>query len=237
MFAKECAAFEVRALSASTTEIDLYDEIGGWGVTAAAFREALAQVKTPELILNINSPGGDIFDGIAIYNDILAHEAYVVVRVSGLAASAASVVAMAADRIEIGSTAFLMIHNAWTVAIGDNRELTERAALLRDIDQSIASTYATRTDLDPQEIAEMMNNETWMNGKKAVALGFADKLTDEAPETSAHFDLAAFKSVPRALKQPRHKVEASASPAKTAATDDLSPILAMLEKLQASLAH
>lgn len=114
-----------------------YGEIGPWGITAASFKKVLDTVSADELTLNINSPGGDIFDGLAIFQDLLAHKANVVVRVTGLAASAASIIAMAGDKIEIAEHAFVMIRNAWSVAIGDTREMTARAKLLKKIDSEL----------------------------------------------------------------------------------------------------
>lgn len=210
LFNKENASFEVFARENDTTEINLYDEIGGWfGVTAKQFRQQLDGVKSSKIILNINSPGGDVFDGIAIYNDLLAHKAYVVVRVTGLAASAASLIAMAGDEVQIADNAFFMIHNAWSVAVGDARAMTKRAGLLSKIDSELGDTYAARTGGDADDIREQMNDETWLNADEAVEQGFADQIisADEKADAKASFDLAPFKNVPKALK-PRRMAKA-----------------------------
>ena len=190
-------AFEVRAAE-SVTEIELYDEVGIWGVTAKAFRQQLRAVKDGDIRLRINSPGGDVFDGIAIFNDLVAHKGNVEIEVTGVAASAASIIAMAGDTIRVAENAFLMIHNAWTFAIGNRHDITETAAVLAQIDGALADTYAARTDVSRDEIVAMMDAETWMNGKEAVDKGFADEVA-ALPDAKAAFDLSGFKNTPNSL--------------------------------------
>jgi len=226
---------------AGVTEITLYDEIGRWGVSAKMFRAVLDRVETDQIVLNINSPGGDVFDGVAIYNDLLAHKSSVVVRVTGLAASAASLIAMAGDEIEIAENAFFMIHNAWSIAIGDSRELTARAKLLKTIDGKMADTYAHRTGQDAADIKQQMDDETWLTADDAVDLGFADKLIDtddEEAEARASFDLAPFKNVPRALVNARRKTRSKEAPAPLApvAHTDFSSLVAALNSLHGVIA-
>lgn len=191
-------AFGVRSAGA-VTEIELYDEIGFWGVSASDFRERLRDVKGGTIKLSINSPGGDVFDGIAIYNDLKSHAARVEVHVTGLAASAASLIAMAGDSITVASNAFLMIHNAWTVAIGDKAELRQVADVLAQIDGSLAETYAARTGQAIGDVVAMMDAETWLNGDEAKAKGFADATGPEASAKAA-FDLSCFNRVPDGLR-------------------------------------
>lgn len=176
--------------------IDLYDEIGPWGVTAREFRARLRESKASSITVRINSPGGDVFDGIAMHNDLIDHPAKVRVEITGVAASAASIVAMAGDRIAIADNAFLMIHNAWGIAAGDKQIMTDFAAVLTQIDAALVRTYAARTGLDEKRLAEMMTAETWLSGSAAVADGFADETT-AAEEVSARFDMSVFKNVPR----------------------------------------
>lgn len=234
------AKCEISAKSQAETEINLYGEIGFWGVTAQDFRATLSQVDTPKLILNINSPGGDVFDGIAIYNDLLAHSSSVVVRVTGVAASAASLIAMAGDTIEIAENAFFMIHNAWSVAVGDARVMTSKAKLLSKIDGELADTYAARTGGDLEDIKQQMNDETWLSGDEAVEQGFADTVIplNERSDNSNVFEFKNFKNVPRALKQPRAmaKAKPAVKPAKPAHTgEELSSVFASLDDLFAGL--
>lgn len=228
--AKAGAGFVVRA-KGNTAEIDLYDEIGYFGVTAKSFREALAGITADRITLNINSPGGDVFDGLAMRNDLLAHKAYVVVRVTGLAASAASVVAMAGDEVLVSDGAFLMIHNAWSVAIGDKRALTERAKLLGKIDASLAEIYSTKTGIDADEIAELMDDETWFSAQEAVDRGFADSVTDADAKASASFDLRQFRNAPSAIAA-QAKPNPEDKPATLASTgaEYLMEALAKLQK-------
>lgn len=206
------------------------------------FRDALARIDASTIVVNINSPGGDVFDGIAIYNDLLAHKAEVVIRVTGLAASAASLVAMAGDEITIAENAFFMIHNAWTFAIGDSREMTAQAKILKQVDGSLAETYAARTGQDVGDIRSLMDDETWLNGDDAVEQGFADKIisADEpaGADARASFGLAAFKNVPRALKPRRmakakSKVDPVVEP--EAPATDFSSVMAGLNSLSVEL--
>lgn len=210
-------------------------------MTAKAFRAALDGVSAASrIVLNINSPGGDVFDGIAIFNDLLAHKADVMVRVTGLAASAASVIAMAGDDIHIAENAFFMIHNAWSVAIGDSREMTARAKLLNQIDGQLASTYAARTGGDAADIKQQMDDETWLTASDAVDQGFADDVIplNEGADAAAFFDLSVFRNAPKALKPRRvAKAKAKAEPlATTPLVLDLSPLLAELNTTKALMA-
>jgi len=181
-------------------DIVIYDEISPWGVSALQVREALSHISAPQITVKINSPGGDVFDGITIHNDLRSHPALVNVKITGLAASAASIIAMAGDTIEMIDNAFIMIHNAWTLAIGDRHDMTAMADVLNEIDGALARTYANRTGIDAGDIAEMMDAETWLSGESAVEKGFADIATEAAP-VEALFDLAVFNSVPVALKR------------------------------------
>jgi ATP-dependent protease ClpP protease subunit len=215
-----------------------------WGVTAKAFREALNSVSTPTIKLNINSPGGDVFDGIAIFSDLVDHQATVDVRVTGLAASAASLIAMAGDTVTIAEHAFFMIHNAWTFSIGNKAQLQKDAQVLAKIDEQLADRYAQRTGQDIGDIVDMMDNETWINANEAVDLGFADEVSaseDGGEKARASFDLSDFKNVPRALKASRTsaKTKAGKKPAADPSqrpAEDFSSLAAALEKLNATIA-
>ena len=164
----------------SPFSIDVLDVIGenwdGTGMTAARMGGLLRMAGDRPVVVNINSPGGDVFEGLTIYNMLRAHSAQVTVRVLGLAASAASIIAMGGDRVEIAKAAFMMIHNTWVFAIGDRNELTTIAGQLAAFDEVMADLYAARTGLDAGRIATMMDRETWIAGKAAVADGWADDL-------------------------------------------------------------
>lgn len=159
-------------------EILIYDDIGPeeWGgVSAKAVKAQLdAMGDATEITVRINSPGGDVFDGFAIYNLLKQHPAHVTVKVDGMAASAASVIAMAGDTIEMASNARMMIHNPWTMAVGDSASLQKTAALLDQIKESIVATYKARVSMEEADIAEAMDAEFWFGAKAAIELGFAD---------------------------------------------------------------
>lgn len=181
------------------TQVDLYSEIGFWGTTAADFRRVLNQAG--DIKLRINSPGGDVFDGIAIYNDLVDHPGRVDVEISGMAASAASIIAMAGDSVKIHESDSIMIHNAWGVVIGNRHDLEQVSGILTDIDKALARIYADRTGLGIRAIAQMMDDETWLFGKKAVESGFADEvISGGEARARLKWDLSAFKKVPDELK-------------------------------------
>lgn len=186
------------------TEIALYDEIGAWGVTAKDFRALLP--GKGGVRVRVHSPGGDVFDGIAIHNDLRDHDGRVEIEIPGLAASAASIVAMAGDTIRMAPGAFLMIHNAWGLVVGDRRDMERVAGVLGQIDEALADTYVARTGKPKAEIVGLMDEETWLDGEAAVASGFADEVVEmAAPE--ARFDLSGFQTAPKDWALPR-----SASP-------------------------
>ena len=160
--------------------IDVMDVIGeswdGYGITARRVGALLRNAGDRAIVVNINSPGGDVFEGLAIYNLLRGHAGEVTVRVVGLAASAASVIAMAGDRVEIARAGFLMIHNTWVFAIGDRHDLTTVAGQLGAFDEVMAELYALRTKMDVDEIGKLMDRETWISGRAAIDQGFADEL-------------------------------------------------------------
>lgn len=168
---------EVRAAADDDNSISIYDSIGeGWdgnGVTAKRISAALRSLAGKDVVVNVNSPGGDFFEGVAIYNLLRAHKGKVTVRVLGLAASAASVIAMAGDEIQMGEGAFLMIHNAWAVAVGNRHDLADVAAYLEPFDQAMAQMYAARTGKPESGMAKLMDEETWIDAEKAIEEGFA----------------------------------------------------------------
>lgn len=183
------------------TVIDLYDEVGYWGVNARSFRNRLKDAKG-DIKLRINSPGGDVFDGIAMYNDLLAYDGKVTVEVTGVAASIASVIAMAGDEIVMAPNAFMMIHNAWTIGIGNRRDMQALVDVLTKVDDSLARTYASRTTTGIKSIKQMMDDETWLTAKESVEAGFASTIAEAAKSdasASAKFDLSVFGQVPKSL--------------------------------------
>jgi ATP-dependent protease ClpP protease subunit len=158
--------------------ISILDVIGGdifgEGVTAKRIGAALRNIGEQNVTVTINSPGGDFFEGLAIYNQLRDHPGRVNVKIIGLAASAASVIAMAGDDVMIGRAGFLMIHNAWIIMAGDRYALREAAEWLEPFDSAAADIYAARTGMDKDEITRMLDRETWIGGAEAVEQGFAD---------------------------------------------------------------
>ena len=160
--------------------ISILDVIGedwwsGEGVTAKRISAALRSIKADEVIVDINSPGGDFFEGVAIYNQLRQDPRPVTVRILGLAASAASVIAMAGDDVQIGQAGFMMVHNAWVVAVGNRHDMREAAETMEPFDAAMAAVYASKAGVDRDIAVGWMDAETWFNGEGAVQAGLADK--------------------------------------------------------------
>ena len=150
-------------------------------VTPVVFREELNAAKG-DVILWLNSPGGDCFAAAQIYNMLMDYPGSVTVKIDGLAASAASVIAMAGSTVEISPVGMMMIHNPMTISIGDVQEMERAIALLAEIKESIINAYEIKTGMSRAKISRLMDAETWMNAKKAVELGFADSVLYENRE-------------------------------------------------------
>lgn len=166
------------------TTIWLYDVIGDdlWGgVSAKTFVKDLAGVTAPVIHLRINSPGGDVFDARAMVTALREHPAHIVAHIDGLAASAASYVALACDEVEMAEGAFLMIHNAWGVAVGNRHDLLDMAETLEKIDASIVSDYETRTGQSATTIRQWMDAETWFTASEALKANFIDRIATASP--------------------------------------------------------
>ncbi len=148
-----------------------------WGdeVTPAIFRSELNAAEG-DIDLWINSPGGDCYAAAQIYNMLMEYKGNVAVKIDGIAASAASVVAMAGTTVEISPLGLLMLHNPMTVSIGDTHEMERTIMFLAEIKESIINAYELKTGLSRAKISRLMDAETWMNAKKAVELGFADSV-------------------------------------------------------------
>jgi len=165
--------------------ITIYEVIGedfwtGQGFTAKRMSAALRSIgKENDVVVSVNSPGGDFFEGAAIYNLLREHEGKVTVQIIGLAASAASFIAMAGDDIQISDIGFYMIHDVWSFVCGNKNDLREVADTYQMFDEAIADIYAKRSGYEKAEIVEMMSKDTWMNASDAVDKGFADQKMDE----------------------------------------------------------
>jgi len=164
--------------------ISIYDVIGedswtGEGFTAKRMGAALRSIGNNPVTVKLNSPGGDMFEGIAIYNMLREHPAQVNVEVLGIAASAASIIAMAGDEITMGLGTFLMIHNAWGMVIGNRHDMRDAATLFDSFDAALADIYEARTGMSRNDIEAAMDAETFMAPSEAVSRGFADSVSDE----------------------------------------------------------
>lgn len=214
--------FDVVAKSDAETEVFLYDAIvadeteAEWfgGVAPQSFVKALREIKSDVIHLRINSPGGAVFAARAIEQALRDHPAKVVAHIDGLAASAATFIAMAADEIEISAGSLFMIHKAIAGAYGNADDLVEIAGLLEKVDGTLVDTYATRTKGDKEQIAKWMADETWFTAAEALEHGFVDRIAEAKPKAAA-WDLSAFEKAPAQPETPpdepeKQKVDAQA---------------------------
>lgn len=187
-------------------EVYIYDEIGYWGTTAQDFIRDLRGITQSVIDLHLNSPGGDVFDGIAIYNGLKSHKAAVNVFVDGLAASAASFIAMAGDRIVMAPHSRMMIHEAFGLVIGNAEDMRKMADRLDATSNNIASIYAERAGEDTEHWRGLMKDETWYTDQEAVDAGLADEVgragDADSEQEAAKFDLSVFRKAPAALLRP-----------------------------------
>lgn len=198
------------ATASDNSTITMLDIIGddgmGGGVSAKRIAAALRTISNRDVTVQINSPGGDMFEGIAIYNLLRAHPARITVDVLGIAASAASVIAMAGDNIRMAPSSFLMLHNAWGVVIGNRHDMAEAATLFERFDGALADIYSARSGMARSEIATLLDAETFLTAEEAVAAGLADIIageTDAASDVSAQVrpDILAKRRIDAALAQ------------------------------------
>ncbi|MGT2514792.1 head maturation protease, ClpP-related [Sphingomonas panni] len=180
-WSEDAAGIRPAALEQGDNVITMFDVIGedwwtGGGVTAKKVAAQLRAIGDRPVEVQINSGGGDMFEGLAIYNVLREHSQPITVKVMGLAASAASVIAMAGDTVEIGAASFLMIHNCWVIAAGNRHDMVEVAAFLTPFDQAMADVYAQRSGQSAADCAKWMDGETWLSGSLAIERGFADTL-------------------------------------------------------------
>jgi ATP-dependent Clp endopeptidase proteolytic subunit ClpP len=201
--AEAAPKFEVRnAADSGVAEVLIYSEIGYYGVDAKSFAQAMAGVTAPKIVVRINSPGGDVFDGLAIFNTLKAHPAKVETVVDGLAASAASFIMLAGDTVRMNENSIAMIHSAWALGIGNAADLRELAATLDKVDGQLANIYQKKSGKDLEEISAAMSAETWFTAEEAKDFGLIDAvITDEAPEpdakNAAEDDIAGLAGSPR----------------------------------------
>jgi ATP-dependent Clp endopeptidase proteolytic subunit ClpP len=176
------------------TDVYLFNDIGTFGISAQSFVEEIKEYEEKELAIHINSLGGEVFDGMAIYSIIQRRKAKTTVYIEGIAASIASVIALAADEVIMSENSLLMIHNAWGGSSGDASEMRKQADVLDKISNEIAEIYVKKTHLPYDEIIRMMGEETWLTAEEAVAMGFVDSIS-EPIKVAAKYDVSKFKNI------------------------------------------
>jgi len=181
----------------NTATINIDDEIGFFGISARDFLNDVRNITANLIKLNVHSPGGNMFDGFAMYNGLKNHPATVHGSVTGLAASAAATVLMASDYIEMPEDSFLMIHNAQGGAYGEKDDLREMADLMEKMEQQTVNIYSKKSGLDSEKVTELMDESTWMTAQEALELGFIDNITGKiGVENNANLFENHFKTMP-----------------------------------------
>ncbi len=212
--------------------IYVYDYIGGWdGVQAGDFVQALNAIGATQINLRINSPGGSVFDGRAMATAVANHPARVTAYIDGIAASAASWLALAADEVAIADGAFLMIHNSQAMAYGDKRIMLDMAGVMEQIDESFVADYVAKTGKEPAAIRAWMDAETWFSADQSVEHGFADRV-EKGKKASNSWNLSVYENAPEQLKQPPKSPEQGAEVVDLrAAREHAERTLVMLERI------
>lgn len=193
--------YRIRAADKDTAEIYIYDEIAWYGASADDLVREIAGITASEIHVRLNTPGGSVWDGMAIYQALRGHGARIVTHIEGLAASMGSVIALAGEEVRMAKGAFFMIHNPWVLILGDARELRETADLLEKIETNIVGIYMDRTGATEEEIRAAMDAETWYTAEEARDAGFVDAIVDgqEVVARASADILARYRNVPERL--------------------------------------
>ena len=211
-------------------KVHIMDAIGGWfGIRASDFVREVNDLDVDEIELHLNSPGGGVWDGMAIMNALRAHRAAVEVHIDGIAASIASIIAMAGDEVVMSRGSQMMIHNASTITWGDSAQLRKDAAILDKSDENMAGIYAAKAGGEPADWRALMAAETWYNAGEAVSAGLADR-TDDSEDTEAaeaKFDLSMYAYAGRAAAPAPLKREDVAHARATYPAEGFSALLRM----------
>jgi ATP-dependent Clp endopeptidase proteolytic subunit ClpP len=177
-----------------TADVYIFDEIGTYGITAQEFINDIKELKGTPINLRINSLGGDVFDGMAMYNVIKRREAKTTVYIEGIAASIATIIALGADEVVMAENSLFMIHNAWGGAMGEAKDMRKTAETLDKISGELTDIYRKKTGLSYEALQEMMDEETWLNAEEAYDLGFVDVISDSI-KVAAKYDVSKFKNI------------------------------------------
>jgi ATP-dependent protease ClpP protease subunit len=240
--------YRIENSAAAVADVYILDEISPWGITAADFIGELAGVSAPQINLHLNTPGGDVFDGIAIYNALRDHPASVHAFIPGLAASIGTVIAMGADAVTIAPHARMMIHDAWAMAMGNAEDMGRMSERLNATSDNIASIYAEKAGGTQESWRALMRAETWYTDQQAVDAGLADTVgranDQNALRQAASFDLSIFREGEREAALLRAEAEIEEEPvadeapepvpAEAEPTDSVEPIDVIADEQQAS---
>jgi len=186
--------YNIQNKAGETADIYIFDEIGTYGVTAQEFITDIKGLKDMPINLRINSLGGDVFDGMAMYNVIKRREAKTTVYIEGIAASIATIIALGADEVVMAENSLFMIHNAWGGTMGESKDMRKTADTLDKITSELTDIYRKKTGLSYDALAEMMDEETWLNANEAFELGFIDTISDSI-KVAAKYDVSKFKNI------------------------------------------
>ena len=186
--------YNIQNKAGETADIYIFDEIGTYGVTAQDFISEIKGLKDMPINLRINSLGGDVFDGMAMYNVIKRREAKTTVYIEGIAASIATIIALGADEVIMAENSLFMIHNAWGGTSGEAKDMRKTAETLDKITSELTDIYVKKTGLSVDALAEMMDEETWLNAQEAFDLGFIDTISDSI-KVAAKYDVSKFKNI------------------------------------------
>ena len=186
--------YNIQNKPSGITDVYIFDEIGTHGVTAQAFINDIKNLKDTPINLRINSLGGDVFDGMAMYNVIKRREAKTTVYIEGIAASIATIIALGADEVIMAENSLFMIHNAWGGTMGEAKDMRKTAETLDKISSELTDIYRKKTGLSNDVLAEMMDAETWLNADEAYELGFVDTISDSI-KVAAKYDVSKFKNI------------------------------------------
>lgn len=187
--------YTIKAQEDDALEVLIYDVIGWPYTDVSELVRQLAEARAKKITLRINSPGGDVFDGLALFNSLRDHPAQKITRIEGMAASIASVVALAGDEVTAHKSAMYMIHEPWAAAIGDQHLLREVAEVLEKISGNLLNIYYDKTGKDKRRLKQEMENETWFTAEEALDRGLIDRVLDE-PAAKAAFDLSMYAHAP-----------------------------------------
>ena len=186
--------YNIQNKASETADVYIFDEIGAYGVTAQDFIAEIKDLKDMPINIRINSLGGDVFNGMAIYNVIKKRTYNTTVYIEGIAASIATIIALGADEVVMSENSLFMIHNAWGGTMGDAKDMRKSAATLEKISTELTEIYVKKTGLSYDVVAEMMDEETWLNAEEALELGFINTISD-AIKIAAKYDVSKFKNI------------------------------------------